>query len=53
MVPTDPHQRMPSIFGSRSEVELIHRHHQDYVEGRDSDNYDVPPFGNRLLFRRE
>jgi fructose-1,6-bisphosphatase len=51
--PTDLQQRTPLIFGSRSEVELIHGYHQEYVEGRDSNNYDLPLFGNRSLFRNE
>ena len=51
--PTELHQRTPLIFGSKSEVELIHGYHQDYVEGRDNDNYDLPLFGNRSLFRNE
>ena len=51
--PTDLHQRTPFIFGSRGEVELIHAYHKDYVEGRDSNSYDFPLFGNRSLFRNE
>jgi fructose-1,6-bisphosphatase I/sedoheptulose-1,7-bisphosphatase len=53
VMPTDLHQRTPFIFGSRSEVELIHNYHDDYVQGRDHDNYDLPLFGNRSLFRGE
>ena len=51
--PADLQQRTPLIFGSRSEVELIHGYHQEYVEGRDSNSYDLPLFGNRSLFRNE
>jgi len=50
VVPTDLHQRSPFIFGSKSEVERIHQHHIDYVEGRDQESYDMPLFGNRSLF---
>lgn len=51
--PTDLHQRTAFIFGSKSEVDLIQRYHQDYVEGRDSDNHDFPLFGHRSLFLHE
>ncbi|MDP2821235.1 MAG: class 1 fructose-bisphosphatase, partial [Sulfuritalea sp.] len=53
VAPTGLHQRTPLIFGSRSEVELIHQYHKDYVEGRDPNSYDFPLFGNRSLFRNE
>ena len=51
--PGDLHQRTAFIFGSKSEVELIQHYHQDYVEGRDSDQHDFPLFGNRSLFLHE
>ncbi|OHC66781.1 MAG: fructose-bisphosphatase [Rhodocyclales bacterium RIFCSPLOWO2_02_FULL_63_24] len=53
VAPADLHQRTAFIFGSKGEVELIQRYHQDYVEGRDSDNHDFPLFGNRSLFLHE
>ena len=51
--PGDLHQRSAFIFGSKSEVDLIQRYHQDYVEGRDSDTHDFPLFGSRSLFLHE
>ncbi len=51
VVPDTLHQRSAFIFGSRSEVDLIHGYHKDYVAGRDPDTYDLPLFGNRSLFR--
>lgn len=51
--PTELHQRAPFIFGSKSEVDLIHGYHKDYVEGRDHNSYDLPLFGTRSLFRNE
>jgi fructose-1,6-bisphosphatase I len=51
--PSELHQRAPFIFGSKSEVDLIHRYHKDYVEGRDHNSYDLPLFGTRSLFRNE
>lgn len=53
VVPGELQQRSAFIFGSRGEVDLIHRYHQDYVEGRDNDTYDLPLFGNRSLFRND
>lgn len=49
--PTELHQRAPFIFGSKDEVERIHRYHQDYVEGKDTESYDMPLFSTRSLFR--
>lgn len=49
--PTELHQRAPFIFGSKDEVERIHRYHQEYVEGKDLDSYDMPLFSSRSLFR--
>jgi fructose-1,6-bisphosphatase I len=51
--PSELHQRVPFIFGSKSEVERIHGYHKDYVEGRDHNSYDLPLFGTRSLFRNE
>jgi fructose-1,6-bisphosphatase I / sedoheptulose-1,7-bisphosphatase len=49
--PTELHQRAPFIFGSREEVERLHRYHQEYVAGKDPSSYDMPLFSSRSLFR--
>jgi fructose-1,6-bisphosphatase len=49
--PAELHQRAPFIFGSQEEVERLHRYHQEYVEGKDLDSYDMPLFSSRSLFR--
>lgn len=49
--PTELHQRAPFIFGSKEEVERLHRYHQEYVEGKDPNSYDMPLFSSRSLFR--
>jgi len=49
--PSELHQRAPFIFGSKDEVERLHRYHQEYVEGKDLDSYDMPLFSSRSLFR--
>jgi len=49
--PTELHQRAPFIFGSKDEAERLHRYHQEYVEGKDLDSYDMPLFSSRSLFR--
>jgi len=49
--PAELHQRAPFIFGSKDEVERLHRYHQEYVEGKDLDSYDMPLFSSRSLFR--
>jgi fructose-1,6-bisphosphatase I len=49
--PTDLHQRAPFIFGSKDEVDRLHRYHQEYVEGKDLSSYDMPLFSSRSLFR--
>ncbi len=49
--PSELHQRAPFIFGSKNEVERLHRYHQEYVEGKDLDSYDMPLFSSRSLFR--
>lgn len=53
VTPSELHQRAPFIFGSKAEVERLHRYHMDYVEGRDHNSYDLPLFGTRSLFRNE
>jgi len=47
IVPTELHQRIPLIFGSRNEVERVARYHTD--PGMIGDR--SPLFGNRGLFR--
>jgi len=49
--PTELHQRAPFIFGSKDEVERLHRYHQEYIEGKDLSSYDMPLFSSRSLFR--
>lgn len=49
--PSELHQRAPFIFGSKEEVERIHRYHQEYIEGKDLESYDMPLFSTRSLFR--
>lgn len=49
--PAELHQRAPFIFGSKAEVERLHLYHQEYVEGKDLDSYDMPLFSSRSLFR--
>lgn len=51
ITPSELHQRAPFIFGSKNEVERLHRYHQEYVEGKDLDSYDMPLFSSRSLFR--
>ncbi len=51
ITPSELHQRAPFIFGSKHEVERLHRYHQEYVEGKDLDSYDMPLFSSRSLFR--
>jgi fructose-1,6-bisphosphatase I / sedoheptulose-1,7-bisphosphatase len=46
--PTDLHQRVPVIFGSRAEVELIERYHRDQAEPC-TDDFSL--FNTRSLFR--
>lgn len=51
IVPSELHQRVPFIFGSKDEVERIERYHREYIEGKDLDSYDMPLFSTRSLFR--
>jgi fructose-1,6-bisphosphatase I / sedoheptulose-1,7-bisphosphatase len=46
--PADLHQRVPVIFGSRAEVELIERYHRDDAEPS-TDDFSL--FNTRSLFR--
>jgi len=49
--PSELHQRVPFIFGSKDEVERIYRYHQEFIAGKDLDSYDMPLFSSRSLFR--
>jgi fructose-1,6-bisphosphatase len=51
LTPQSLHQRAPFIFGSKDEVERIHRYHLEYIEGKDVESYDMPLFSTRNLFR--
>ena len=50
LVPTDLHQRVPLIVGSRNEVERIERYHSEYAQGIDRP-YVSPLFSERSMFR--
>ncbi len=47
--PSDIHQRVPVIIGSRNEVERIERYHREYDSGMD-EKYTSPLFQERSLF---
>src|SRR5262249_39060202 len=49
MAPTTLHQRVPLIFGSREEVELIGPYHREDAENEDE--FDSSLFNYRSLFR--
>jgi fructose-1,6-bisphosphatase len=49
--PTTLHQRVPLIFGSREEVELIERYHREEAESED--DFDSSLFNYRSLFRAQ
>jgi len=51
--PTDLHQRVPFIFGSKNEVDLISGYHDDYASGREPQGLDSPLFATRSLFRTQ
>jgi fructose-1,6-bisphosphatase I/sedoheptulose-1,7-bisphosphatase/fructose-1,6-bisphosphatase I len=48
--PEDIHQRVPLIFGSRTEIERIERYHAEFETGDDKP-YASPLFAERSLFR--
>jgi fructose-1,6-bisphosphatase I len=50
VTPSDIHQRVPMVFGTRPEVELIQRYHQAYDRG-ESLVFDAPLFKKRSIFR--
>jgi len=49
IVPTDIHQRVPVILGSRAEVERIERYHAEHDQGLDRP-FSSPLFNERSLF---
>ena len=51
LLPSELHQRVPLIFGSKHEVELIASYHADYASGVEPADFDSPLFGTRSLFR--
>ena len=51
--PTELHQRVPFIFGSKKEVDLITRYHADYASGLEPHGFDSPLFATRSLFRTQ
>ena len=48
--PTEIHQRIGLVMGSRAEVERIQRYHEEYERGEDVE-LDTPLFKTRSLFR--
>lgn len=47
--PTELHQRIAVILGSKNEVERLNRYHEEYVEGADS-SFESPLFNTRSLY---
>jgi fructose-1,6-bisphosphatase len=52
VAPSELHQRVPVILGSKNEVERIERYHRDYDRGEDKP-YVSPLFNERSLYRPE
>jgi len=50
LVPSDLHERVPVILGSRNEVERIERYHREHATGADRE-FVSPLFNVRSLFR--
>ncbi len=50
VVPSELHQRIPLILGSRHEVERIERYHREHAAGTDQE-FRSPLFNTRSLFR--
>ena len=48
--PTQLHQRIPVILGSKNEVDRIVRYHGEFDAGTDKP-YESPLFNTRTLFR--
>ena len=53
MSPTELHQRVPLIFGSKNEVERVAAYHADYAMGKEPDTFNSPLFSSRSLFRTQ
>ena len=53
MSPTELHQRVPLIFGSKNEVERVAGYHADYASGKEPDTFNSPLFSTRSLFRTQ
>ncbi len=53
VLPTELHQRVPFIFGSKHEVDRITGYHADYASGREPEDLASPLFGTRSLFRTQ
>ena len=51
--PTELHQRVPFVFGSKHEVDLITSYHADYVGGLEPEGLASPLFATRSLFRTQ
>lgn len=52
VTPTELHQHVPAILGSRNEVERINRYHTEYLNGEDQP-FSSPLFSTRNLFRAD
>jgi fructose-1,6-bisphosphatase I/sedoheptulose-1,7-bisphosphatase len=52
VIPTELHQRLPVILGSRNEIERLERYHREYDSGEDRP-YVSPLFNDRSLYRTE
>ena len=50
VVPTELHQRVPVILGSKNEVERLARYHAEYDRGEDQP-FSSPLFNTRSLYR--
>ncbi|ACD83738.1 class 1 fructose-bisphosphatase [Candidatus Methylacidiphilum infernorum] len=50
IVPRSLHQRIAVILGSKEEVELLNRYHNDYDSGK-QEEFESPLFSTRSLFR--
>ena len=53
MLPTELHQRVPLIFGSKNEVDRVSRYHEEYADGKEPDSFASPLFSTRSLFRTQ
>ncbi|MCM2307548.1 MAG: class 1 fructose-bisphosphatase [Sulfuritalea sp.] len=53
LAPTDLHQRVPLVFGSKNEVERLTQYHDEYARGKEPDTLQSPLFSTRSLFRTQ